>query len=65
MIAGIGPGGRATVKVFSPSKGVRDCVRDTFGFPFDPSPKGGAFLYYLTASGGSLEKKPVDPAIVK
>jgi hypothetical protein len=59
------PGGRATVKVFSPSKAVRDCIREIFAVPFDSSPRGGAFLYYLTSSGGSLEKKPVDPAIVK
>ena len=59
------PGGRATVKVFSPSKAVRDCIREIFAVPFDSSPKGGAFLYFLTGSGGSLEKKPVDPTIVK
>ncbi|MBL9104825.1 MAG: serine/threonine protein kinase [Myxococcales bacterium] len=54
------PGGRAVVKVFSSSKKLRDCVRQIFAFPFDPSPRGGAFVYNLSASGGSIEKKPVE-----
>mgnify|MGYP007130737851 CR=1 FL=1 len=50
--------------------GTRHLLTDgvpSFGqfLPFDPSPRGGAFLYFLTASGGAIEKKPVDPAIVK
>ena len=57
--------GRPTVKVFSSSKAVRDCARELLSFHFDPSPRGGAFTYMLTQGGGTFEKQPVDPTIVK
>jgi len=59
------PNGRPTVKVFSSSKEVRDCARQMLSFTFDPSPRGGAFTYNMSAGGGTFEKQPVDPAIVK
>jgi len=59
------PGGRPTVKVFSPSKAVRDCARSVLTFQFDASPRGGAFTYVLQASGGAFERQPLDPEIVK
>ena len=59
------PSGRPTVKVFSSAKNVRDCAREVLSFNFDSSPRGGAFTYTLTAGGGTFEKQPVDPTIVK
>jgi serine/threonine protein kinase len=59
------PNGRPTVKVFSSSKDVRDCARQMLSFNFDPSPRGGAFTYNLSAGGGTFEKQPIDPTIVK
>ncbi len=59
------PGGRPTVKVFSPSKVVRDCARSVLAFQFDSSPRGGAFTYVLQASGGAFERQPLDPEVVK
>jgi len=57
--------GRPAVKVFSSERAVRDCVRALFVFPFDPSPRGGAFLYSLTETGGSIQKMPIEPEIKK
>ena len=59
------PSGRPSVKIFSPSKAVRDCARVVLSFTFDSSPRGGAFTYVLNAGSGSFEKQPVDPLIVK
>lgn len=59
------PSGRPTVKIFSPSKAVRDCARSVLAFQFDASPRGGAFTYALQASGGAFERQPVDPETVK
>ena len=58
--------GRPVVKVFSSTKEVRECAKGTLSFNFDPSPRGGAFAYSLSASGGGVfEKQPIDPAIIK
>lgn len=59
------PSGRPTVKIFSPSKAVRDCARSVLAFQFDASPRGGAFTYALQASGGAFERQPLDPETVK
>ena len=57
------PNGRAKLRIFSGSKGVRECVRGVLVFPFDPSPRGGAFEYSLTETGSSLVRVPLDPTI--
>ncbi len=56
--------GRPSVRVFwSTDKTVRTCVRNAFSFMFDPTPRGGAFEYVLTESGGStLHKVPLEAA---
>ena len=58
------PSGRPSVRVFwSTDKAVRTCVRNAFSFMFDPTPRGGAFEYVLTESGGStLHKVPLEAA---
>lgn len=59
------PDGRSIPSVFSGEKDVRKCVRDLFKFPFDPSPRGGAFEYTLTSTSGGLKPVPIDPEKVK
>jgi len=61
------PSGRPSVRVFwSSDKEVRICVRNAFLFMFDPTPRGGAFEYVLTESGGStLHRLPLDPKLGK
>ncbi|MBA3548092.1 MAG: protein kinase [Nannocystis sp.] len=53
--------GRPALSVFSGEKAVRSCVRDLFKFPFDSSPRGGAFEYTLTMTTASLKPVAVDP----
>lgn len=57
--------GRPAVKVFSSDAHVRKCVKDLLRFPFDPSPRGGAFKYTLTTTTADLQKVPLDPAFLK
>jgi hypothetical protein len=57
------PNGRAKVRIFSGSKGVRECVRGVLMFPFRSSPRGGAFEYTLAEAGSSLVRVPLDPTI--
>ncbi|MBL9105893.1 MAG: serine/threonine protein kinase [Myxococcales bacterium] len=52
------PGGRARVEMPGDAK-VRACVRSALAFMFDASPKGGAFLYTLTATSSKLDRKPL------
>jgi len=59
------PGGRPTISVYSGEKDVRKCVRDVFYFPFDSSPRGGAFEYAVTPTTGTLKPMPIDPEKVK
>lgn len=53
------PTGRHTIKVEAAAS-VRDCVRENFLFPFDPSPRGGAFIYRLSQTKHSLEPVPLE-----
>lgn len=57
--------GLPTISVFSGEKTVRSCVRDLFKFPFDSSPRGGAFEYTLTMTTASLRPVSVNPEKVK
>ncbi len=57
--------GRPTISVYSGEKDVRKCVRDVFYFPFDSSPRGGAFEYVVTPTTGNLKPMPIDPEKVK
>jgi serine/threonine-protein kinase len=60
------PSGKlSSIKVFSSERAVRECVRGLFVFPFDPSPRGGAFVYNLSETGAHLQKVPLEPEIAK
>lgn len=54
-----------SIKVFSSDRAVRECVRGLFVFPFDPSPRGGAFVYNLSETGAHLQKVPLEPETAK
>ena len=57
--------GRPAVKVFSSERAIRDCVRKLIVFPFATSPRGGAFVYSLTETGGAIQRVPLEPEIAK
>ena len=51
---------RHKIRVFSSSAAVRACVRGLFDqFPFDPSPRGGAFSYTYSKSRASFARLPL------
>ena len=48
------------IKVFSSNAAIRACIRGLFEqFPFDASPRGGAFAYTYSGGRGSIEKLPL------
>ncbi|PCC69080.1 serine/threonine protein kinase [Nannocystis exedens] len=48
------------IKVISSNAAVRKCVRGLFEqFPFDPSPRGGAFAYTYNNGKATFEKLPL------
>ena len=48
------------IKVFSSNADIRACIRGLFEqFPFDPSPRGGAFAYTYANNRGTFEKLPL------
>ena len=55
----IKPSGRASVKVLNSKAEVVRCVRELFHFPFEASPRGGAFVYTLRRSSASWEPVPL------
>ena len=57
--------GWAVIRVFSSEKPVRTCVRDLFAFPFDPSPRGGAFEYTITTDGAIMKPVPLEPEVIR
>ncbi|HEY8380411.1 MAG TPA: hypothetical protein VIK91_28200, partial [Nannocystis sp.] len=51
------------IKVFSSNDAVRTCVRGLFEqFPFDPSPRGGAFSYTYSSNRATFERLPLSSA---
>jgi serine/threonine-protein kinase len=54
------------IKVFSSSSVIRACIRGLFEqFPFDSSPRGGAFAYTYNGGRGTFEKLPLSPTPTK
>lgn len=64
--ADVQPRGRPIFHVFGSNREARACVREGMRrCMFDPSPRGGAFVYTVTNTTGKLRRVPVNPKYVK